>query len=145
MAVVGVVGGQRCWEGVEIGVCATKQAFKCIASSFVWQQRIYPIRQRLRTICVDDFFDTTMIVKMKTKSPQLQETVNVVISFDYQKRNKRISVKGKCLETDRDSEGDYYATIELEPTDLKVFEQFMMLYRLRQQHIHQFLKAAKGL
>jgi hypothetical protein len=28
---------------------------------------------------------------------------------------------------------------------LKVFEQFMTLYRLRQQHIHQFLKVAKGL
>ncbi len=94
---------------------------------------------------VDDFFDTTMIVKMKKKSPQAQESVNVVISFDYQKRNKRISVNGKCLETDQDSEGEYYATIELEPSDLKVFEQFMTLYRLRQQHIHQFLKAAKGL
>lgn len=93
---------------------------------------------------VDDFFDKTVIVRMK-KSPQMQETVNLVISFDYQKRNKRISVNGKCLEADQDSEGEYYATIELDPADLKVFEQFMMLYRLRQQHIHQFLKAAKGL
>lgn len=94
---------------------------------------------------VDDFFDTTMIVKMKKKSPALNETVNVTISFDYQKRKKQVSVVGKCLETDSDEEGETYATIELEPSDLKIFEQFMMLYRLRQQHIHQFLKAAKGL
>lgn len=94
---------------------------------------------------VDDFFDTTMIVKMKNKSPAPNETVNVTISFDYQKRKKQVSVVGKCLETDRDEEGDTYNTIELEPSDLKIFEQFMTLYRLRQQHIHQFLKAAKGL
>lgn len=94
---------------------------------------------------VDDFFDTTMIVKMKQKSPAVNETVNVTISFDYQNRKKQVSVVGKCLETDRDDEGDIYATIELEPSDLKIFEQFMTLYRLRQQHIHQFLKAAKGL
>jgi hypothetical protein len=71
--------------------------------------------------------------------------VNIDIGFIYQKSNKRISVSGKCLEIDQDGEGEYYATIELEPTDLKVFEQFMTLYRLRQQHIHQFLKVAKGL
>ncbi len=94
---------------------------------------------------VDDFFDTTMIVKMKNKSPAPNETVNVTISFDYQKRKKQVSVVGKCLETDRDEEGETYNTIELEPSDLKIFEQFMTLYRLRQQHIHQFLKAAKGL
>jgi len=96
-------------------------------------------------INVDDFFDSTMIVKMKRKSPALNETVNVTISFDYQKRKKQVSVVGKCLETDSDEEGDTYTTIELEPSDLKIFEQFMTLYRLRQQHIHQFLKAAKGL
>ncbi len=94
---------------------------------------------------VDDFFDTTMIVKMKNRSPTVNETVNVTISFDYQKRKKHVSVTGKCLETDVDGEGEIYTTIELEPSDLKIFEQFMTLYRLRQQHIHQFLKAAKGL
>jgi hypothetical protein len=93
---------------------------------------------------VDDFFDNTVIVKMMQGMPQDGEQVTLHISFEYQKRSKRIQVEGKCIGLDDDGEGQSYCTLELQASDVKVFEQFMTLYRLRQQHVTQFLKAAKG-
>lgn len=92
---------------------------------------------------VDDFFENTAILKMQSKELQMNEMVNLVVVFEYMKKSKRISVQGKCIETQHDDE-ESYVTVELNAQDQKIFEQFMRLYQLRQEHVTEFLKAARG-
>lgn len=92
---------------------------------------------------VDDFFENTAILKMMSKELQTNEVVSLVVVFEYMKKSKRISVQGKCIEVNKDDE-ETYVTLELNPEDQKVFEQFMRLYQLRQEHVTEFMKAARG-
>lgn len=92
---------------------------------------------------VDDFFENTAILKMMSKELQINEVISLVVVFEYMKKSKRISVQGKCIEINKDDE-ETYVTLELNPEDQKVFEQFMRLYQLRQEHVREFMKAARG-
>ncbi|MFP5490309.1 MAG: hypothetical protein ACLGG0_02325 [Bacteriovoracia bacterium] len=97
-----------------------------------------------RIIRLDDFFENTAIVHMEGDCLKSGELVELTLTFDYMKRSKRINVSGICLESDGSDSGEAFCTIQMEGSDLKMFEQFMLLYQLRQQHIHHFIKTAKG-
>ncbi len=92
---------------------------------------------------IDDFFENTAILKLMNKDIQTNELVDLVVVFEYMKKSKKISVKGKCLEVQNDDE-ESYVTLELNEQDKKIFEQFMRLYQLRQEHVTEFMKAARG-
>ena len=92
---------------------------------------------------VDDFFDNTAILKMTSKELQTNEVVSLVVVFEYMKKSKKISVQGKCIEVQKDDE-ETFVTLELNEQDQKIFEQFMRLYQLRQEHVTEFMKAARG-
>lgn len=95
------------------------------------------------SIVVDDFFDNIAIVKTLDKQVQFGEMVSLLIVFEYMKKSKTISIKGKCIEAQHDDE-ESYLSIELDAQDSKIFEQFMRLYELRQSHVADFIKAARG-
>ncbi|MFP5457547.1 MAG: hypothetical protein ACLGG7_02340, partial [Bacteriovoracia bacterium] len=97
-----------------------------------------------RIIQLDDFFEDTAIIHMHGNPLVAGEAIELTMTFEYMERTKRIQVNGVCLESDANDEGEAFCTIKIEATQLKIFEQFMLLYQLRQQHIHSFLKAAKG-
>lgn len=105
-------------------------------------QRKNSLNQEL-DVHVDDFFENTAILKTMSKELQTNEVVSLVVVFEYMKKSKRISVQGKCIEVNKNDE-ETYVTLELNPEDQKVFEQFMRLYQLRQEHVTDFIKAAKG-
>lgn len=97
-----------------------------------------------KIIRLDDFFENIAIIHMQGDSLKSGELVELTLTFDYMKRSKRINVSGICLESDEADSGEAFCTIQMEGSDLKMFEQFMLLYQLRQQHIHHFIKTAKG-
>lgn len=97
-----------------------------------------------RIIQLDDFFEDTAIIHMHGNPLVAGDAIELTMTFDYMERTKRIQVSGVCLEADANEDGEAFCTIKIEATSLKIFEQFMLLYQLRQQHIHSFLKAAKG-
>jgi hypothetical protein len=105
-------------------------------------QRISNQNQELE-VHVDDFFENKAILKTMSKELKTNEVVSLVVVFEYIKRSKRISVQGKCIEVNKEDE-ETYVTLELSPEDQKVFEQFIRLYQLRQEHVTDFMKAAKG-
>jgi hypothetical protein len=97
-----------------------------------------------RIIRLDDFFDDTAIVQMDNQGLKVGEEVELMLTFDYMNRNKKITISGICSESDGDDTDEIFCTLKIENDHLKMFEQFMLLYQLRQQHIHHFIKTAKG-
>jgi hypothetical protein len=59
-------------------------------------------------------------------------------------RSKTISISGACQDIQVDDPHEVYVTVSLGELNQKIFEKFMALYNLRQEHITDFLKAARG-
>lgn len=97
------------------------------------------------TAQVDDFFDDQVIVLTAPGKFKAQDKVELFVSFDYQNKIKKVEVKGVCVEANNDGEESVYITIQLAEWEVKIFEQFMDLYRTRQEHVSEFIKQAKGL
>ena len=94
---------------------------------------------------VDDFFDSNVILCVPNPEFTVGDTIEVSMTFEYMKKTKKIEVSGKCSEANPDGEGGSYLTVILGEYEAKLFEQFMQLYQLRQKHVEEFMKQAKGL
>lgn len=94
---------------------------------------------------MDDYFEKTVILRLNENFVSIGEAIELTMTFEYMKKAKKVSVGGKCIENQADPAGETFCTIELDAIDVKLFEQFMTLYQLRQQHIAHFIKSAKGL
>lgn len=94
---------------------------------------------------VDDFFDGQVIICIPDGNYKLEDSLEISMSFDYQKKIKKIEVRGQCVESNADGEGNSFLSIQLGEYEAKLFDQFMQLYQLRQKHADEFLRQAKGL
>jgi hypothetical protein len=86
-----------------------------------------------------------VILRLTDNFVAVGESIELKMTFDYLKKAKVVTVGGKCVENQEDPSGETFCTIELDAINLKLFEQFMTLFQLRQQHIANFIKSAKGL
>lgn len=93
---------------------------------------------------LDDFFENQVIMRAESGKFATNDSVEISLSFDYMKKIKKIQIAGSCTESNPDGEGSNYLTVTVGDDDVKTLEQFMQLYRLRQTHIEEFLKQAKG-
>ncbi len=93
---------------------------------------------------VDDYFDGQLILRSAAAYAP-GEQVEVFMSFEYMKRAKKTTLRATCLESVSDGEGSTYLTLELGESQGKIFEGYMQLFRLRQQHITDFIKKARGI
>lgn len=94
---------------------------------------------------VDDSFDGQVILCVPHQKFALEDMVEVSMTFEYMKKIKKIEISGKCAEANPDGEGGAYVTLVLGEYEAKLFDQFMQLYTLRQKHVEEFMKQAKGL
>ncbi|MBY0518696.1 MAG: hypothetical protein K2P81_17430, partial [Bacteriovoracaceae bacterium] len=93
---------------------------------------------------LDDFFDGAAFVKINGHKVSIGEDLELVMTFSYMKKSKRVAVNGKCIEVTDGDEGELFIMMEISSVDVPIFEQFMKLYQLRQQHVAHFLKTVQG-
>jgi hypothetical protein len=94
---------------------------------------------------LDDYFDQTIIFLAEQEGLKNESTVDLDLSFNYQKKDTKLEFKGLVTGIDSDEEGKSYITIELSQENVKSFDVFMKLYRARQKSVELFLKRASGL
>ncbi len=92
---------------------------------------------------VDDSFDNIVSLLIKGSGFQTGEILSIDLKFEYMGKSKTVEIIGKISETQA-FEAETYLTVELEGENQGIMQKFLRLYQLRQMHVTEFLKQAKG-
>ena len=94
---------------------------------------------------MDDFFDETIIFRTTDGSLSPSSKVDMDMSFKYLNKDTQIKFVGDVITIEGDGEGSNYVTVQLSKQNVEAFDEFMRLYKTRQQNATAFLRKVKGL
>lgn len=99
-----------------------------------------------KIICrLDDFFEETIIFSTHEDGISASTKVDLDMSFQYLNDNTQLRIAGNVTTIEGDGEGNSYVTVQLSKENIEAFDQFMRLYKTRQENVNNFFRRVKGL
>ncbi|MBL7663873.1 MAG: hypothetical protein JNM93_01980 [Bacteriovoracaceae bacterium] len=101
--------------------------------------------QEQHIICTfEDLADDHLVIRAPKGSSEHKQIAKVYLSFKYSTNTASLKLNGKVTSVEEDSDGTVLLTIDTGAQEPAMIENFMKLYRQRQENISKFLKQAKG-
>jgi hypothetical protein len=93
---------------------------------------------------LDDYFENNVIFICQGEGLRNSEKAQLAITLDYQSESAKVNCEGQVMSIDQDGLGGFFVTIEVSPTDSKMFDHVMDLLKSRQENIQSFMQKARG-